>query len=134
MQIKSLTNYFHTVIRQKDKQADILQSLQMTAIPNTSFTTLQKWYKWWKRNLAVKYHNRKTWARKTWNYLQKSIQGFFKAPNWLTIAKADETLMTKSVSNERFNDFYNEIHACTAEYSGNNLKNCLNHINLEQEK
>ena len=42
MQIKLLTNYFHTVIRQKDKQADILQSLQMTAIPNTSFTTLQK--------------------------------------------------------------------------------------------
>lgn len=65
---------------------------------------------------------------------KKSIQGFFKAPNWLTIAKADETLMTKSVSNERFNDFYNEIHTCTAEYSGNNLKNCLNHINLEQEK
>ena len=42
--------------------------------------------------------------------------------------------MTKSVSNERFNDFYNEIHACTAGYSGSNLKNCLNHVTLEQEK
>ena len=68
------------------------------------------------------------------NICKKSIQGFFKAPNWFTIAKADKNIMTQSVSNERFNTFYNEIHICTSKYSGNNLKSCLNNVVTEQEK
>ncbi len=65
---------------------------------------------------------------------EKSIQGFFKTPNWLDIAKADKDIMTIEQENERFEDYNKEIHLCTSKYAGNNLKSCLNNVIQEQEK
>lgn len=82
----------------------------------------------------VNYAISKIEQEKLENICKKSIEGFFKIPNWQNIVKADANLMTISQENKRFNDYYNEIHVCTSKYNGNNLKSCLNNVMNEQEK
>ncbi len=87
-----------------------------------------------KEVLFVNFLIAKALQKKLENICNKSIQGFFKTPNWFDIVKKDSNIMTITQSNERFDDYYKEVNNCTSKYTSNNLKNCLNNIIEEQEK
>ena len=42
--------------------------------------------------------------------------------------------MTFSQEMERQNDFYKDARSCSSKYFGNDLKDCLNNLNIKQEK
>ena len=64
----------------------------------------------------------------------KNIKGFVSIPQWAKIQKEDINLMTFSQEMERQNDFYKYARSCSSKYFGNDLKDCLNNLNIKQEK